>query len=176
MIIENMAKTLSSVVGPILDPLPGIGLDYQCHSATLYWLCQAQFERAPTGAEMLEASGIIRALLQFGAVMTKLSGNFSARPGTVLVFKDHFGAPKHSCVAISNTVLGGYNQQNWFAMSGPEARNKYTTYLQSQIRWVTPRTVQGNVSGSSCELIGINDVSALGNLQTAINQALSQAH
>lgn len=167
---------LSSVVGPILDSFPGIGIDFQCHHATLYWLCQAQFERAPTRDEMLESSGIIKALLPYGSVMTRPARNFSAGPGTVLVFKDGFGSPKHSCITISDTVLGGYNQQNWFAMSGPEARNKYTSYLQTQIRWLTPRTVQGNVAASSFELIGINDVAALGNLQKAITQALSKPH
>lgn len=170
-----MAKPLANVIGPILDPYPILGISFPCHSATLYWLCQAQLERRATVDEMSEASGVIKALVAFGQPLMRPVGSFSARPGTVLVFVDDEGNPKHSCITISDTVLGGYNQQNWFGMSGPEAATKYTSYLQTQIRWVTPARVQGNTAGSSYQLIGINEVSALGNLQTAINQAMSKA-
>lgn len=169
-----MAKPLANIVGPILDPYPILGISFPCHSATLYWLCQAQWERAATVHEMSEASGVIRELAAFGQPLMRPVGSFSERPGTVLVFADDQGTPKHSCITISDTVLGGYNQQNWFGMSGPEAAVRYTTYLQTQIRWLTPTRVQGNTTGSSYQLIGINEVSALGNLQTAINLAMSK--
>jgi len=161
-----MAKPLPSVVGPIFDLpiLPRI----QCHHATLYWLSMAQFEKAPSQGQLLEATNIIKTLAGCG---TPLVRNAMVRPGTVLVFMN--GAePGHSCITISDTVLGGYNQQNWFGMSGPEADSQYTTYLLSQIRWKTDSTVQGNTAVKECRLIGINDVSALGNLAAAINQAV----
>ena len=169
-----MAKALANVIGPILDPYPILGISFPCHSATLYWLCQAQFERAAKIDEMSEASGVIKELAAFGQPLMRPVGNFSARPGTVLIFADDQGTPKHSCITTSDTVLGGYNQQNWFAMAGPEATTKYTTYLQTQIRWVTPARVQGNTPGSSYQLIGVNEVSALGNLQKSIDLAMSK--
>jgi hypothetical protein len=169
-----MAK-LVNIVGPILDPYPILGIDFPCHSATLYWLCQAQLDRAATVDEMSYASVIIGKLVPFGQPLLRPLGNFSARPGTVLVFADDQGNPKHSCIAISDTVLGGYNQENWFAMSDFKSANRYTTFLQTQIRWKSPSRVQGNTLASSYQLIGIDEASALGNLQTAITQGMSKA-
>lgn len=161
-----MPKPLASVVGPIFD-LP-ILPQIQCHHATLFWLSMAQFDTPPNQSELLEATNIIKNLARSGMPLTRA---VKPLPGTVLVFM-YGGAPGHSCITVSDTVVGGYNQQNWFAMSGPEAANRYTTYLLTQIRWKTNSTVQGNTAVKECQLIAINEASALANLRAAINQAV----
>lgn len=141
------------------------GQRIMCHGASVYWLYNAEFSRPPSFREFTDKKlsppdPIIASMLKFGRQLKNLTELNAVIPGTVLVFVEN-GMPKHSCVAIMNHSIAGYNQTGWF--TSPGIGGDYDTHRTSEVTWLgKPHAgmVQGSNSTMHCNLLAIPEGTA----------------
>ena len=108
--LQDKAGKITGFVQP-----PGMNFAFACHQATLCWLYSEAFGSAPdiyayTDTKMNASQRMTGELSRFGAPLNRPAvGNFQPPAGTILSFS-YNGDAKHSCVALANGKIGGYNQ------------------------------------------------------------------
>jgi hypothetical protein len=143
---------LVDVVGPIGGAHHGTwnGVATSCHFATVFWAYHAEFGSAPALANVAKmgvATGVVRQMIAHG--QKKRRSDPALITGSVYVFVRN-GEPEHSCVALSNNQVGGYNQTNWF--SSPGVAHGYSTHTVDHFVWTGTHSVRGN-TGQQCSLV-----------------------
>jgi hypothetical protein len=154
-----------------VGPIPGAvnrtwnGIATSCHFATVYWLLEEVLSRPPVLEDFTDKIGdptlIVEQMLARGKKISRSRlGSLMLTPGTVVVFVHH-GEPRHSCVAIESTLLGGYNQLGWFSTQGVD--HGYSTHRTIEFVWrggqKNADDVRGN-QGQWCQLYAIDEASA----------------
>ena len=102
------------------SPPPPPTAPVACHSATIFWLLAKILNAAPTLTDITNRVGISwqplmgRMVKERGVRINKpAKGVLWLTPGSVIVFCEDDDA-KHSCIAINQAQVGGYNQVDWF--------------------------------------------------------------
>jgi len=112
------------------------GIPTSCHFATVYWVFLDEFNRAPTQQEMVaigDAQGAVGRWLPHGSRKSNpLTGSLTLTAGSILVFVRNNQAG-HSCVAITQQTLGGFNQMSWYSAGG--ANHAYSAHPTNQLMW-----------------------------------------
>jgi|FLYL01.1.fsa_nt_gi hypothetical protein len=154
----------------IVGPIPGAAnktwnsIATSCHFATVYWLLAEVLSRQPNLEDFVRIGDptlIVKQMLAKGRRISRSRlGSLMLTPGTVVAFVQD-GEPKHSCVAIESTKLGGYNQTGWFSTPGVD--HGYSTHHTIEFKWrggqMNADDVQGN-QGQWCQLYAIDETSA----------------
>jgi hypothetical protein len=138
------------------------GIPTTCHFATCFWMFTDYMNRPPANQkEYLDCFGnpelVVRAVIQQGSprLLTRPSSAgppvLTVAPGSVVVFiqDGKNGRLGHSCVAMNENRVGGYNQTGWFFTG---VSHEYTSHHTSELRWrgdEYPQDVEGNVLGKS---------------------------
>ncbi len=125
-----------------------VSIPIQCHHAVCYWLYSEANGHAPTGNVFLrgtlsQPTAFLTGLARMGKPLNKedLKSGYIDK-GHVLIFIDEKFEAKHSCITKTGSVIGGYNQLNWF--STPGIQSNYTEHHYQDIRWVKPGVVRLN--------------------------------
>lgn len=137
-----------------------------CHVATYLWLHRAKHDGAFPGLDFLDYNApqaFVNTLLKLGHP-SRVTSSTKPNAGDVLVFANP-EAPTvalHSCIALPNGKIGGYNQVDW--LDGGQA-DTYTAHDASDINWVqrcllTPRRAE--VSGKERYVWAVREATALG--------------
>ena len=79
--------------------------------------------------------------------------------GHVLIFTDKEFQAQHSCITKTGSVIGGYNQLNWF--STPGIASNYTEHEYEDIQWVKKGVVRLNTKKSEGFLMAVPERQAL---------------
>lgn len=127
-----------------------------CHFATCYWLYEEAHGKPFTFDVFMDRIGnptlfiaklLPRAVLlqqsyrlQAAAGLKVKATDAAVQAGSVVVFAESKTSPGHSCVAITSTRVGGYNQTDWFASAGKE--HEYTEHDTLDIVWKTKHRAQ----------------------------------
>ena len=111
-----------------------------CHTATFIWVYQATREGELPAAETVvqHAQAFANALVLRGN-RKRVTAKNAPLESDVLIFTD-VGETQadHSCVAIrggGDGLIGGYNQQDWFAGERPILNNDFSAYPVKSIAW-----------------------------------------
>ncbi|MDA1074740.1 MAG: hypothetical protein O3A63_08270 [Proteobacteria bacterium] len=136
-----------------------IDLAIQCHQAVCYWLYCEAFSNPPTGNVFLSGSfantpSFLTGLAKMGKPVKQedLRGG-RVEKGEVLIFTDNQLEAKHSCITKSGSLIGGYNQLNWF--SSPGIASDYTEHAFDDVQWAKSGIVRLNTKKSGGFLVAI---------------------
>lgn len=160
-VVSRIMPQPSMTVNGVEFPIP-----ISCHLSTVYWLFQCAYYRKPTGDDLARVydnnpSGFVTHLLSKGQPFTKKSGGLT--PNSVLVFVKN-GTAQHSCIAMSETQISGYNQTGWFSSNG--VSHQYSEHLVSHIRWQRFSNTEVNIlNGGGFNLVQIDGETALNELR-----------
>jgi len=128
--LQNRVKII-----PGLDHTPSA----TCLYATVYWIYEDLHGVSPTAAIMSDIlikctfNRIFTDMMRAGKKVSRpMAGSLNLAPGTVLIFEKN-GGVGHGCVVKSATVIGGYNQTNWF--STPGIAHSYSQHHPNDISW-----------------------------------------
>jgi hypothetical protein len=141
------------------------GQTLACHLATMIWLYEKEFQRTPTLQQYQkfapDFAQIMKQIAGFGQKLQRpLAGQTQLTKGSVLLFVGD-GGVEHSCMAISSTRIGGYNQNSWFQKSG--VLSEYSTHDTSEIKWgdkSRPFQAAGNKNGAWYTLLTVPEAMA----------------
>lgn len=106
MVYRALAGQVKEI--PSLSPFPS------CHNATVWWIYN---EMSDTPPKLLDAlwmamKKINKLVLNGSAIKYEKHSSITISAGDVIVFYN--GEAKHSCIALSQQEIGGYNQADWF--------------------------------------------------------------
>ncbi len=121
------------------------GIPMSCHVATLIWLHHASTGNLPAGFNEIpkigNANEVLRRIFRRGVrLRVNHRQDVPLVPGSVLVFERN-GEPMHSCVAVTNKKIAGYNQTDWFRQQGGRQAGIASQFTEHQILdvdWVMP--------------------------------------
>lgn len=141
------------------------GQTLACHLATMIWLYEMEFQRTPTLLQYQKFAPdfvtIMRQIAGFGQKLQRpMAGQTQLTPGSVLLFTAD-GSVEHSCIAISGTRTGGYNQNSWFQKAG--ILSEYSEHDTSEIKWgdkSRPFHAAGNKNGVWYTLLTVQNAVA----------------
>lgn len=122
-----------------------------CHFATCYWLYEEvhgkPFDFDVFMAQIGNPTLFVRDLLPRAVVLQRSyrlqaaaglkvkATDAAVQPGSIVVFAETKTDPGHSCVAITSSRVGGYNQTDWFSSAGKE--HDYSEHDTIDIVWKT---------------------------------------
>jgi len=142
-----------------------VTLKIQCHHAVCYWLYWEANGNPPTGNVFLQGTlsnptKFLTGLARMGKPLKKEDLKSTViDPGHILIFTDNELSAKHSCITKTGSVIGGYNQLNWF--STPGIASDYTEHSYSDVQWVRMGVVRLSTKNSEGFLMAVHARQAL---------------
>jgi hypothetical protein len=172
--IGNATVTGDRVLTTMVNQQP-YNTSVSCHFATIYWLLTELHGVPPTLQVMMDqivnVPGAITQMVQQSGTRLKkpLIGQLTLTPSSVIVFYRN-GQAEHSCVALNQTQVGGYNQVDWFVNA---QSHRYSVGAVTALVWGTganKNTVRRYQGQHDYELWSISQNDAIAALNTIRNQ------